>query len=128
MPILPTYQLDDVLMVELLHDVGLLQELLRHAGVRFHLAGLHSDVGSGGWRVGGGGGPVHAAVHVAKLSLTDDLAQFYPRSVKTKKLQTKETDHAPGHGLINYKGTNTKCVLQNFQTGDTVNGIFDPAL
>ncbi len=87
--IVPTYELDDVLMVELLHDVGLLQELLRHAGVRLHLAGLHSDIGSGGWRVGGGGGPVHAAVHVAELSLADDLAEFYPRSGKRKKAVDK---------------------------------------
>ena len=32
-------QLDDVLVVELLHDVGLLQELLCHRGVRLHLEG-----------------------------------------------------------------------------------------
>ena len=36
-------QLDDVLVVELLHDVRLLQELLCHGGVSLHLAGLDSD-------------------------------------------------------------------------------------
>ena len=36
-------QLDDVLVVELLHDVRLLQELLGHGGVRLHLAGLDSN-------------------------------------------------------------------------------------
>ncbi len=61
-------------MVELLHDVGLFQELLRHAGVRLHLAGLHGDVGALGYR---GGWPVNAAMNVAELSLADDFTQFY---------------------------------------------------
>ena len=36
-------QLDDVLVVELLHDVSLFQELLGHRGVCLHLAGLNSN-------------------------------------------------------------------------------------
>ena len=35
-------QLDDVLVVKLLHDVRLLQELLGHRGISFHLTSLHS--------------------------------------------------------------------------------------
>ena len=35
-------QLDDVLMVKLLHDVRLLQKLLGHCGISFHFASLHS--------------------------------------------------------------------------------------
>jgi hypothetical protein len=59
-------------MVKLLHDVGLLQELLRHAGVCLHLAGLHGDVGG----LGRCRRAINAAVDVAELALADNFAKL----------------------------------------------------
>ena len=77
------HQLDDVLVVELLHDDGLLQELVRHPRLRVHLARLHGDVCG----LARPGLPEHALVHVPELSLADNLAQLDLAAVKLVILQ-----------------------------------------
>ena len=72
------HQLDDVLVVKLLHDVRLLEEFVRHADVGVGLAGLHSDVVT----LTAAAGFEQPFVDITKLALADDLTQLNPLPVQ----------------------------------------------